>query len=920
MTPAGITTTVNPLPAGTLVSDDGDDIICASETVTFTATGGVNYDFLINSLSVQNGLSDTYITNTLADNDIVTVTVTDINGCVATSNSIVMTVEDLIPPVADIATLTDITAECEITSLTAPTATDNCAGTVTGTHNVTLPITTQGTTLVTWTYDDGNGNTSSQTQNVVITDVTDPTASNPASINVECVSEVPVPDITVVTDAADNCGPPTVAWVDDVSDGNICPETITRTYSITDVAGNAIQVEQFIIINDITPPTTVCQNRTVQLDASGTVTITAADIDNGSSDNCGIEAMWLDVYDFDCNDVGPNVVNLFVRDSCGTISSCAATVTVEDNIPPVITCPADETYTATAGNCSIVVNGIAPLFSTDNCSNTQVTFRFEGATIGSGVDDASGTAFEKGITTVWYVITDPSSNADSCSFDITVLTTIVPPDNAFSSMDEVCPGDGNIILYYDGGVMVEGGTAVWYDDAALTNVIGTDNALTIPAPVVTTTYYVRFEGTCDISPAVSTTVTVKTLTVDPVAAFVDRNSVCAGDGFISLSYIGGDLGSNGTAVWYDDAGFTSSVGTDNNLSIVVPVTNTTYYLRFEADCDTSAAVSVDVTVWPIPEPIYIEMTENACINGPLYRYTAGGFAGSVFTWSITNGTIVSRDNDTVYVDWGDQELTGNLELIETSVEGCVSDPLILQVVVDGPDLDLGEDVGICEGTSITIDPDGDFTSYLWHDGSTGSDYTTDQEGWIRLEVTDSNGCEARDSIYLTIYGLPVVDLGPDTVVCGDEGLILDAGTDGIYYQWSTGEISQEITVFMGGNEEYWVEVEDEYACIGGDTIIVRNCSVEFYFRDIPTAITPSDGNGLNDYWVIHKLASFSQAVVEIFDRWGTLVWKSEPGYSNPWDGRNMKGEEMPMDSYHFVMQLNTGSKDDVVTGIITVIR
>ncbi len=75
-------------------------------------------------------------------------------------------------------------------------------------------------------------------------------------------------------------------------------------------------------------------------------------------------------------------------------------------------------------------------------------------------------AFNKGVTTVWYRITDPNNNMDSCSFDITVLTTIIPPDSAFSSLDEVCPGDGDITLYYDGGVMVEGGTAVWYDDAA----------------------------------------------------------------------------------------------------------------------------------------------------------------------------------------------------------------------------------------------------------------------------------------------------------------------------------------------------------------------------------------------------------------------------------------------------------------------
>jgi len=536
------------------------------------------------------------------------------------------------------------------------------------------------------------------------------------------------------------------------------------------------------------------------------------------------------------------------------------------------------------------------------------------------VDDASGSAFEKGITTVWYVITDPYNNADSCSFDITVLTTIVPPDSAFSSVDEVCPGDGDIILYYDGGVMVEGGTAVWYDDAALTNVIGTGNVLTIPAPVVITTYSVRFEGTCDISPALSTTVNIKPFTVDPTAAFVDRTDICGGDGSIVLSYIGGDPGSNGTAEWYEDAGFTSSVGTGNNLTIAAPIVTTTYYLRFEADCDTSAAVSVEVSVWPIPVPVFVEMTENVCTNGPLYRYVASGFAGSVFTWNITNGTIVSQDNDTIYVDWGSQIITGAIEVTETSVNGCISAPVSLQVEVSGPDLDLGEDAGLCVGESITIDPEGDFDSYLWQDGSTGSDYTTDQEGWIVLSVTDPYTCEARDSIYVSVYSLPVVDLGPDTIVCGDDGLLLDAGTDGTNYQWSTGEISQEITVYMGGPEEYWVEVENEYGCLGGDTILVKNCTMEFYFRDIPTAITPSDGNGLNDFWEIDKLASFSQVVVEIYDRWGTLVWKSEPGYSVPWDGKNMRSKDMPMDSYHFVINLHTGDKKDVVIGIITVIR
>ncbi|MBI6118394.1 hypothetical protein I6U49_16905, partial [Salegentibacter sp. F63223] len=60
----------------------------------------------------------------------------------------------------------------------------------------------------------------------------------------------------MVTDEADNCtANPTVAFVSDVSDGNSNPEIITRTYSVTDDAGNSINVTQEITVNDTTDPT-----------------------------------------------------------------------------------------------------------------------------------------------------------------------------------------------------------------------------------------------------------------------------------------------------------------------------------------------------------------------------------------------------------------------------------------------------------------------------------------------------------------------------------------------------------------------------------------------------------------------------------------------------------------------------------------
>src|SRR5690606_40862436 len=72
----------------------------------------------------------------------------------------------------------------------------------------------------------------------------------------QCIADVPAPDVTIVTDEADNCtAAPTVVHVSDVSDGNTCPEIITRTYSVTDDCGNFIDVFQTITVNDDINPT-----------------------------------------------------------------------------------------------------------------------------------------------------------------------------------------------------------------------------------------------------------------------------------------------------------------------------------------------------------------------------------------------------------------------------------------------------------------------------------------------------------------------------------------------------------------------------------------------------------------------------------------------------------------------------------------
>ncbi len=307
-----------------------------------------------------------------------------------------------------------------------------------------------------------------------------------------------------------------------------------------------------------------------------------------------------------------------------------------------------------------------------------------------------------------------------------------------------------------------------------------------------------------------------------------------------------------------------------------------------------------------------------CAGDTGIAYFVQGFENSTYEWTVEGGVITRHYGDSIIVDWSDVPGEYNMTVLETSEFGCAGTKQRALILVSGPEIDLGGDDYICDGEVFEIALEGDYHSYLWFDGSTGPSYSTDQEGWIGIEVTDEYGCALSDSLYLTVHNLPLVDLGSDTVLCGEESLHLDAGSDGVFYTWSTGESGQYITVFQNGEQDIWVIVESAYGCLESDSLFIDACNIEFYFRDIPNAITAND-DGINDVWNIDKLNGYSQAVVEIFNQWGILVWRSEPGYPVSWDGRDTRGKLVPVDSYHYVIQMNDGSGESII-GYVTVIR
>lgn len=178
-------------------------------------------------------------------------TISDTCGNTTTQTQVI-TIFDTISPVIESAPA-DLTIQCpsQLPAMVSLNWTDNClgSGVLTGVE-VSDGQTCPETITRTWTKSDDCGNTATEVQVIVINDDIPPTASNLPPLQ---VAVLPPADITLVTDAADNCGTPIVEWFNDVSDNGFCPENVVRTYSVTDDCGNVTYITRNFIIGDYTP-------------------------------------------------------------------------------------------------------------------------------------------------------------------------------------------------------------------------------------------------------------------------------------------------------------------------------------------------------------------------------------------------------------------------------------------------------------------------------------------------------------------------------------------------------------------------------------------------------------------------------------------------------------------------------------------
>ena len=218
----------------------------------------------------------------------------------------------------------------------------------------------QQTVMRTYSIADLCGNTATCAQIITVNDTVPPTllcSTAPALATCDA-SEIPV--ITSLDTfilmgglASDNCGLDSASFtlLSEVSDGETCPETVTRTYGIADSCGNTTSCTQTIIVDDTIAPLVTCPGDTITECAAADIvpyaTFTEFIAGGGSAtDNCALDSTSFSlVSEVSDGETCPETVTrtYSIADLCGNTGSCTQIITVRDFTPPQMLCPGDTT-------------------------------------------------------------------------------------------------------------------------------------------------------------------------------------------------------------------------------------------------------------------------------------------------------------------------------------------------------------------------------------------------------------------------------------------------------------------------------------------------------------------------------------------------------------------------------------------------
>lgn len=843
------------------IAVDNDPGEC-SAVVNYTAPEGTdNCPGAMTELTSGLGSGGTFPIGTSVE----TYTVTDASGNTAEC-SFEVTVNDTEAPVFDCPE--NITAEtaaglCEaVVTFSVPPATDNCSPvTITQTAGPAsgnaFPT---GSTGITFTAEDEDGNTSTCTFNVVVTDAEDPTIDCPGDVEITLPEGICEGEVTYsVPTANDNCPGVTIA----LTDGPAIGETVnaglyTVTYQATDASGNTAECSFTVTLIETGEPEFNCPGN-IEIDAaSGTCEAVVTFAEPTATDPCSDVTVVQTAGPVSGSTfpAGDTTIEFTAEDEFGNTSVCTFTVTVVDDTPPEITCPENLIVDNDPGACGAAISYDLPT-ATDNCGDATVSLI-------SG--PASGDFFPAGTTEVTYEAEDLSGNTSQCSFNVTVNDVEAPV--------LTCPSDISIPLA-DGScdAVVNFPPASAIDNCAVASVVQIDGIAPgeiFPAGTTTVTY----EAVDDAGN--SATCSFEVTLTESVAPEIN----CPAD-----IDVDNDPGECGAVVTYtapegtdDCPGAVTSLtaGLASGEQFPVGTTTVTYTVTDLSQNETSCSFTVTVNDTEAPE---FDCSEPITLN------TNEGVCGTEALFDIPTATDNCDDPLTpVQVSGpapGDFIAVGTAEAIfeVTDAAGNTAQCIVPIEVIDNEDPfitcpdDIVIDVasGDCDATVIYDTPTATdncaIADVVLTSGLASSSEFPAGETTVTYTATDVNGNTAECSFTVTVSeDVPPTITCPDNIIvandpgtcgavvdydlpeaidaCGDVTLeLLDGPASGAEFPEGITSVTYEATDISGNTSQctFTVTVNDEesptFDC--PDNVTLSNdageCGAVYNF-DLPEAI------------------------------------------------------------------------------------
>jgi hypothetical protein len=790
-TSAPTAVTANPLPATTIASS-GPTTFCTGGSVTLTAPSGVSY------LWSTGATTSSIIASSSGD---YTVTVTNGNGCTATSAPATVTVNSL--PAAAI-TAGGPTTFCPGGSVTLTASSGTSYLWSTGATTSSIAATTGGNYTVTVTNANGCGATSAP---IAVT-------TNPAPAPI-ISADGPTTFCAGGNVRLTTSGGASYLW----STGATTPSIVASssgsyTVTVTNGYGCSTTSAPLVVTANAAPPATITAGGPTTFCAGGSVTLTAS---SGASYLWSTGATTPSIV---ASTTGTYVVTVTYANGCRATSTPFAVTAnaipaanITANGPTTFCAPGSVTLTASSATSylwstgettrSIVASSsgnYTVTTSANGCSATSATTAVTvnppaAASITAGgpttfcaggsvtLTASSGASYlwSTGATTQSIVATTSNNysvtvtNANGCSATSAPVTVTVNPSPVAtitaSGPTTFCDG-GNVTLTASSGA-----SYMWSTGATTQSIVAT----------YASSYTVTVTDTIGCSATSAPTSVSVIANLPPTIAVSGPTTFCAGGGVALSASDGYDsyLWSNGAT--------TQAIIVTSNGSYTVSATR-------NGCTATSAPVVVTVNANPPAPAISANGSTTFCAGGSVTLTAPAGFTYSWSNGATTQSIVAST--------------SGNYTVTVTDANGCRATSAATPVTVQAlpaPAITAGGPTTFCGGGSVTLTASAG-SSYLWSNGATTRAIAASTSGNYSVTVTDTNGCSATSAATtVTVNPGPAATItagGPTTFCAG--GSVTLTASSGSSYLWSNGAATQAITVSVSGN--YSVTVTNAAGC------------------------------------------------------------------------------------------------------------